>query len=376
MAYGKVSETYWHDRKIRALSHDGRFFMLYLLTCPHRNRIGLFPMDPYYAAGDMQWPLERVQAAIDELQEAGRIGWDPDVRVIFLPHWFAHNTLENANVAKGAKADLGVIPDTPFLHPLLEAASKAYRPHFEPFMERLRGRVANLLPTTPREPSPNRSGNSSGNSSANGSGNGSETQETQGVPNRSRNRLGNQPEQEQDKPAPSPAPSPSPEEQPLATSEGVGRGQQSPRRASRHEREVLPQDEANRLRDLDRSMILERLHLGSSTVTVNGKSVSMELEMHIRDKLAAEYGARAFSLALAKVRDVEEIPPDEPISLRLLESHPEVVSRALVAAALDDGPGPSLTQLGVKLKAIAPPTSANVLQAEAKLKLEEARRLA
>ncbi|HSW29278.1 MAG TPA: hypothetical protein VLH75_07250 [Longimicrobiales bacterium] len=137
---------------------------------------------------------------------------------------------------------------------------------------------------------------------------------------------------------------------------------------------MLPQDEANRLRDLDRSTILAQLHLGSPTVTVNGKSVSMELEMHIRDKLAAEYGARAFSLALARIRDVEDIPPTEPISLRLLESHPEVVSRALAAAALEDGPGPSLTELGVTLREI--PTGAKPatdLRAEAKQKLEQAR---
>ena len=50
MAYGRIEETFWHDPKIRALSEDGRNLMLYLLTCPRKNRLGCFALDPFYAA--------------------------------------------------------------------------------------------------------------------------------------------------------------------------------------------------------------------------------------------------------------------------------------------------------------------------------------
>ncbi len=131
------------------------------------------------------------------------------------------------------------------------------------------------------------------------------------------------------------------------------------------------------MREADRDVILHRLHLGQSVVVVNGKPVSMELEMHIHDALVRQWGARGVHAALPRIRDAEEIPPDEPISLRLLEAHPEVMTRALANAALAESPpGPTLNQLGVTLKPMPAPGRTSDLHSEAMRKLEEARRAA
>jgi len=148
--------------------------------------------------------------------------------------------------------------------------------------------------------------------------------------------------------------------QPPATPQASGKGDEAthpdalPARHEGHEREEkISAQEAKRLRDADRDVILDDLHLGKPVVIVNGKPVSMELEMHIHDALVRQWGARGVHAALPRIRAVEEIPDDEPISLRLVEAHPEVMTRALAAAALDESPpGPSAAELGVTVKTI------------------------
>lgn len=125
MAYGRVSETFWHDGKIRALSERARHFMLYLMSCPHGNRFGLFVLDPLYAAPDIQWSPDQVVDALRELRAANRIGWDEENRVVFIRHYLRHNALLNQSVVKGALKELGDIPDTPLMHDLLEALREA-----------------------------------------------------------------------------------------------------------------------------------------------------------------------------------------------------------------------------------------------------------
>lgn len=144
MAYGRVEETFWHDRKIRALSERARMFMLYLLTSPHRNRLGCFVLDPYYAAADLQWDATKVQDAIQELSDAGRIGFDEANRVVFVCKYLKHNPPENQNVVKAAVKDLRALPDTPLIGLLLDALERHSRPHFSTLIGAVETRVDDL----------------------------------------------------------------------------------------------------------------------------------------------------------------------------------------------------------------------------------------
>ena len=129
MAYGKVSASYWHDKKIRALSERARYLMLYLMSCPHGNRLGLFLLDPGYVAADLStngdepviWTRNDVAEGLTELRDRGRIRWDIERRVLFVRHYIRHNTLINQSVAIGAINELRNVPDTPLLKDLLEA---------------------------------------------------------------------------------------------------------------------------------------------------------------------------------------------------------------------------------------------------------------
>jgi len=148
MAYGKVSEAYWHDDKIRSLSEDGRHLMLYLMSCPHGNRLGLFVLAPAYAAEDVQWEIERVTRTLAELRDASRVQWDERNRVVFVRHYLRHNTLLNQSVVKGAINDLASLPESHLLGDLLAAVveeqkgpSGRIRGHYKELEEAIRSRI-------------------------------------------------------------------------------------------------------------------------------------------------------------------------------------------------------------------------------------------
>ena len=146
MAYGKVQETFWRDSKIRSLSDDARYFMLYLLTCPHRNRLGMFVLDPYYAAADLQWDPKRVEGAAEELVENGRIRYDIQTGILFIIRYLKHNTMENTKVATGAVTDMRRLPDNPYWEDLMAALTQWRRPHYAVVIEALGNRIANESP--------------------------------------------------------------------------------------------------------------------------------------------------------------------------------------------------------------------------------------
>ena len=124
MSYGRVSEAYWHDDVIRGLTEPARYFMLYLMSCPHGNRLGLFVLAPAYAAEDLDcdtgtWDGAKVRGLLEELVEKERIRWDRPTRTVFVRYYLRHNVLSNQSVIKGALNDLAGLPKTPLLGDLL-----------------------------------------------------------------------------------------------------------------------------------------------------------------------------------------------------------------------------------------------------------------
>ena len=105
MSYGRISEAYWHDDVIRALTEPARYFMLYLMSCPHGNRLGLFVLAPAYAAEDLDcedspWDGAKVVSILQELVDKGRILWDRPARMVFVRYYLRHNVLLNGSVVK------------------------------------------------------------------------------------------------------------------------------------------------------------------------------------------------------------------------------------------------------------------------------------
>lgn len=175
MAYSKVERHMWNDDKFRRFPRDVRDMWQYLLTTEHSNRLGLFVLDPLYAAADLsapddRWTEARVDAAWSALEVAGRVAVDRDARLVLVVNHFKHNQPENPNVVKGAMDELAALP---FSEPLFRLFAGAIRSHLrlqtekgEPFAEpwlqvveeRLRkgsaNRFGNGMPNPEPEPEP------------------------------------------------------------------------------------------------------------------------------------------------------------------------------------------------------------------------------
>jgi hypothetical protein len=146
MAYGKVHETFWDDPLLRGLSEQARHLMLYLITCRHKNRLGCYVLDFGYAAADIQWSPDKVSDTVAELCSVDRIRYDASHRVVLIPRYLKHNTMENHKVVAGALSEMAGLPDTPLLAGLLEAVTKYSRPHYAPLAQALSNRIGNGIP--------------------------------------------------------------------------------------------------------------------------------------------------------------------------------------------------------------------------------------
>lgn len=110
MPFSKVERRVWNDETFRQWNRDTRDMWLYLLTCPHQNRLGCFVLDPHYAAADLQISVQEAKEALREIEEDDRILYDPDTRLLLIKRHLKYNRFENPNVAKGAVHDLEELP--------------------------------------------------------------------------------------------------------------------------------------------------------------------------------------------------------------------------------------------------------------------------
>jgi hypothetical protein len=125
--YSKVSPALWESKRFHALSDDGRFALLYLMTSPHQNSAGVYRLPPPYAAADLQWPVERVQAALQELSEADMVTVDPDTDVLLIRRWFKHNPPMNQNHMTGIDRLLQRLPCPTIAQEAAASAWEAWR---------------------------------------------------------------------------------------------------------------------------------------------------------------------------------------------------------------------------------------------------------
>lgn len=125
MAYGTVDRQTWNDEKFRSWDRDTRAVWLYLLTCPHGNRVGCFVLDPLYVASDVQIDIDRAKECLEFLDDEDRIVWDPSRRVVCIRRHLRYSPLANPNVVKAAKREVGDLPESPrALRALLAACRK------------------------------------------------------------------------------------------------------------------------------------------------------------------------------------------------------------------------------------------------------------
>lgn len=143
--FTKINELVWTDQKFRELSDDGRLLFIYILTCPHRNIIGLYFLPVPYGAFDLKWSTERFGKGLKELFEKGFINYNFNTNIVFIKNFLKYNPLENPNQVKGAIKALDKVPTNGVDTELIEYLESADKPFFKPLIEMLNKRLSKRL---------------------------------------------------------------------------------------------------------------------------------------------------------------------------------------------------------------------------------------
>lgn len=159
--YFRVTPKLWRHADTAEWSQRATLLAMYLLTCPHRNIVGLYWLPKSYACEDLRWEPGELAEAMAELVADDFMRYDAAAKVVFVCNALAYDAPANENVAKAAVKQLEELPATPLLAALAEAAKQ----HSEHLEKAISNRWPNGLP--------NGSPNGSGNGSSEGSGNGS-----------------------------------------------------------------------------------------------------------------------------------------------------------------------------------------------------------
>ncbi len=107
MAFHMVSSDFWQDTE--DWSSDERSMAIYLLTCPHRTKEGLFRLLPAYVSAELRFERERALETFDALAARGWVKYDRAGKVMFLCkslRWFPPKGPKSIAGACSAVAEL------------------------------------------------------------------------------------------------------------------------------------------------------------------------------------------------------------------------------------------------------------------------------
>jgi hypothetical protein len=111
-SYWRMSPRFWTDPIVRRGSDDGRLLAAYILTCPHRNVMGLFWLPRAYICADLGWDAERLAKPFGELLTARFIVYDEDAEVVLIRNALKYQSPENDNQVTAAIRHIEDLPST------------------------------------------------------------------------------------------------------------------------------------------------------------------------------------------------------------------------------------------------------------------------
>ncbi len=149
--YTRVESKFWQDEKMRAVTDDARYLMLYLLTSPHRNIMGFYFLPVPYACFDLGWDEERFSKGLNELLEIQVIRYDQGSHVVLIQNYLKHNPLENPNQVKSAIDRLDEMPQTSLFIEFSRILGQSDKPFIEPLVEHLNQRIGQPVTVTETE---------------------------------------------------------------------------------------------------------------------------------------------------------------------------------------------------------------------------------
>ena len=91
-----VSTGFWEDSKVMtSFSPEDKYFMLYLLTNPHTNQLGIYQLVPKMAAFEMGYSVEAVTSLIERFESKYQIiKYNPDTMEVAIKNFLKHSILK------------------------------------------------------------------------------------------------------------------------------------------------------------------------------------------------------------------------------------------------------------------------------------------
>jgi len=90
-----VSDFFWRDPEICDLSQEDKATLLYLLTSPSSNIVGVYQVVWRIAAAEMGWTADQLIVVIKRLQTEGLIEFD-NAGWVWIKIWWKHNSAAGA----------------------------------------------------------------------------------------------------------------------------------------------------------------------------------------------------------------------------------------------------------------------------------------
>jgi hypothetical protein len=113
--YRKVYPRVWRTPTFTALAVELKLLVVYVLTGPQQNRIGLSHFSVFTAAEDLGATPEQIGERLHAVCTAFGWHYDAAARVLFIPSWWTWNQPENPNVLKNLLGDLAEVPPSDLL---------------------------------------------------------------------------------------------------------------------------------------------------------------------------------------------------------------------------------------------------------------------
>ena len=109
--YGKVHSSFWSSETVRAMTEDGRYLALYLMTSSHTTIAGVFRLPDGYASEDLKWGTERVAEGFRNTETNGFAVRCPVTQWVWIAKHLEWNPPENPNQRKAITKITTQIPD-------------------------------------------------------------------------------------------------------------------------------------------------------------------------------------------------------------------------------------------------------------------------
>lgn len=107
-----ISDDFWRDPEICDLTQEDKATLLYLLTSPSSNIIGVYQVVWRIAAAEMGWTAEQLLGVVDRLQQRRLVSYN-ETGWVWVRIWWKHNSAAGAfspKLIKSAKKQIMAMP--------------------------------------------------------------------------------------------------------------------------------------------------------------------------------------------------------------------------------------------------------------------------